>query len=207
MCETWQSMAHNSVAKRSTAWPQRDLTLRTVHKYGPNNWKRFSPGLVTTALTSNSTFPVIGSSAGQFSGGSGPGRFFPARVRFFHVTAPDLAICTSPTRAAQSEGCSRFRAWCSSPGFAAGAAGGGAFFFFAPVHISNFSHTHTPPGVIRMLIIVFAQVSNDLVRCLIMSSSMLPHLLSNTELHDTCLGNDAAHLYPPTQLRFALHPL
>ncbi|KAA6427657.1 MAG: hypothetical protein FRX49_02320 [Trebouxia sp. A1-2] len=105
---------------------------------------------ITTALTSNSTFPVIGISAGQFSGGSGPGRFFPARVRFFHVTAPDLAVCTSPTKAAQSEGCSRFRAWCSSPGFAAGAAGGGAFFFFAPVPVSNLSHTHTP-GEPRML--------------------------------------------------------
>ena len=28
----WHGMAHHSMAQRSTAWPQRDLTLRTVHE-------------------------------------------------------------------------------------------------------------------------------------------------------------------------------
>lgn len=92
---------------------QRTRTSGTTHEYREHYGCMklvFVPGLATTSLTSNSTLPLIGISAGQFSGGRGPGRFFPARVRFFHVAAPNLAVSTSPTRAAQSQGCSRFRA-------------------------------------------------------------------------------------------------
>ena len=89
-----------------------------------------SPGLLGAGFTSNSTFPLIGISAGQASGGRGPARFFPANIRFFQAMLPDLAICTSPTSFAQSRGSARSRIRCSTPGFAAGAAAGSVFFFF-----------------------------------------------------------------------------
>lgn len=101
------------IGSAETKCKQRARASGTTHECREHSGCRklvSVPGLATTSLTSNSTLPLVGISAGQFSGGRGPGRFFPATVRFFHVAAPDLAVSTSPTRAAQSQGCSRFRA-------------------------------------------------------------------------------------------------